>query len=307
MELRVVQTFVCACELNSFTKTAEKLGYTQSTITIQMHQLEEELGTKLFDRIGKKIIPTEKGLKFYEYANEMIQLELKAKQVLVDDMKPYGELRIGITESLLDAYFYKIIPEFREKYPDVFLNIRVECSDELIYKLKQNEYDLIMLVGEEVQDKDCETMITWQEDGVFVASADHILSRDTDIPLEKVMSQPMILSDTKSVFREVLDRIAQNHNIRINTSLQVNDSRVLMDLVEKNLGITFVPKYIAERKIEKGTVVPLSVENFNRMYHVQILSNKKKWCCLPMISMLEILKKRMPGKKSSGEWTNYPI
>lgn len=295
MELRVVQTFLCAYELNSFTKAADKLGYTQSTITIQIQQLEEELGAKLFDRIGKKTIPTEQGLKFYEYANELIQLELKAKQTLSRDAEVSGPLRLGITESLLNAYISRLIPIFREKYPSVFLDIKVECSDTLIRRLKQNEYDMVMVVGNKVHDKDCENLMLWQESGAFLASVHHPLSQEKEIPLDRLLSQPMILSDAEGMFRESLDQLAEKYKINLNTVLQVNDSRVIMDLIEQNIGISYMPEYIAREKLKAGTVVKLPAENCDMVYYTQILQHKRKWQCLPMKSMLEVLKENIPS------------
>lgn len=290
MELRTIQTFLYAYELNSFTRAADRSGYTQSTVTIQIQQLEEELGTRLFDRIGKKVMPTQQGIKFYEYANELIQLERKAKEMLSKERKASGPLRLGVTESLLNEYILRIIPEFRRQYPEVFLDIQVECSEELIQKLKQNQYDLVMVTGNVVRDKECENLIWWQEKGIFVASVTNPLSREPQISLEKVLSQPMIVSDAEGMFCESLNQLAENCNMSLNTVLRVNNSRVIMELVEKDIGISFMPEYIAKEKIEEGTVVKLPVEDCQVIYYTQVLQHKKKWQCLSMASMLEIIK-----------------
>ena len=81
MELRNIITFLKIAELQSFTKAAKQLGYNQSTVTVQIKQLESELNICLFDRIGKSIRLTEKGTEFFEYANQLVEIAEKAKKI----------------------------------------------------------------------------------------------------------------------------------------------------------------------------------------------------------------------------------
>ena len=77
MEIRNLMTFLRVAELQNFTKAAEQLGYSQSTVTVQIQQLEQELNVKLFERVGKKISVTEKGWEVFEYAKEIRNLTQK--------------------------------------------------------------------------------------------------------------------------------------------------------------------------------------------------------------------------------------
>ena len=100
MELKNINTFVRVAELNSFTKAANELGYSQSTVTIQIKQLENELNFLLFDRIGKNVSLTPRGEDFLMYANEFLRLEAQALSLKGGADAVSGTLRLGVLESL---------------------------------------------------------------------------------------------------------------------------------------------------------------------------------------------------------------
>ena len=107
MELRNIKSFIKVAEFENFSKAAEVLGYAQSTITLQIQQLEQELGVNLFDRIGKRVLLSEKGRAFLSYANDMVQLEAEAIETVSENTTPTGTLRIGTIESkhYIPAFF----------------------------------------------------------------------------------------------------------------------------------------------------------------------------------------------------------
>ena len=94
MELRVLTTFLKVAQLQSFSKAAESLGYSQSAITVQVQQLENELGVRLFDRIGKNVTITHYGQEFIPYARDVITAATKAVTFAVEDRDLTGTLRI---------------------------------------------------------------------------------------------------------------------------------------------------------------------------------------------------------------------
>jgi DNA-binding transcriptional LysR family regulator len=100
MEFRQIQTFMQIAQVKNFSKTAELLGYSQSAVTVQIRQLETELGVRLFDRTGKKVILTPKGKEFLIHANKIIDEMHKAKDAMNDTAELKNPLHIGTIESL---------------------------------------------------------------------------------------------------------------------------------------------------------------------------------------------------------------
>ena len=100
MELRQLSTFIQVAQLKSFSRAAESLGYSQSAVTVQIRQLEDELDTRLFDRIGKHISLTARGVQFLEHAYDVLQEVNKARLSVSDTGELHGRLHIGTIESL---------------------------------------------------------------------------------------------------------------------------------------------------------------------------------------------------------------
>ena len=110
MELRTVATFLRVAELQSFSRAAEQLGYSQAAVTVQVKQLEQELGAPLFERIGRRIQLTEEGTRFIPAAMELLKAAHKAKALVHADGSPAGRLRIGTAESLLMSVLTPLMP-----------------------------------------------------------------------------------------------------------------------------------------------------------------------------------------------------
>ena len=115
MELRQLQTFTQIAQMQSFSRTAEMLGYSQSAVTVQIRQLENELGKRLFDRTGKKVVLTPQGEEFLEHANRILYDVHQAKASMNDTDELKNPLHIGTIESLCTVKFPKIIRKFREQ------------------------------------------------------------------------------------------------------------------------------------------------------------------------------------------------
>ena len=112
MELRNIKSFIKVAEFENFSKAAEVLGYAQSTITLQIQQLEQELGVNLFDRIGKRVLLSEKGRAFLSYANDMVQLEVKPSKPfpkIPPLQAPCASARLNLSPAPFCPCFWKNI------------------------------------------------------------------------------------------------------------------------------------------------------------------------------------------------------
>ena len=146
MDLRLFSTFLRVAELQNFTKAAEQLGYSQATVTVQIHQLEQALGIQLFERIGKRVRMTERGEQFIPYAIEILKAEQNAKDFLREPENPSGRLRIGTAESLLLSVLTPILMEYHHRYPDVMVSIHTGLIHELFDMVRQNDVDLLFFL-----------------------------------------------------------------------------------------------------------------------------------------------------------------
>lgn len=152
MELRQLRYFVKIAETENFSVAAQECFVVQSTLSQQIKQLEEELGTLLFDRIGKRIALTDAGRAFLPFARQTID-DAEAGRQRLEDMKELkaGRLRIGATYGL-SVLLTKTMQRFCPKYPEIQFNIRFECASELVEMLHSREIDFALTYNLHVKD-----------------------------------------------------------------------------------------------------------------------------------------------------------
>ena len=138
MEIRNLATFLKVTELKSFSKAAEALDYSQSAVTVQIQQLERELGVQLFDRIGKSVSIT-------QYGRDVLGAVSRATSFAAANNELTGTVRVGTLDSLMTASFADIVPAFHRRFPRVLANIHgdsVTRLKELLIKNELEHYEL---------------------------------------------------------------------------------------------------------------------------------------------------------------------
>ena len=140
-------TFLRVAELGSFSRAAEQLGYSQAAVTVQMKQLERELGTQLFERIGRRIRLTEDGARFIPYAQELLKAARNARTFVQGARTPSGRLRIGTAESLSISVLPPGLLQFHRLCPLVETSLHTGLISELFDMVRQNHVDLLYFLG----------------------------------------------------------------------------------------------------------------------------------------------------------------
>ena len=179
MEFRNIKTFLCIAEMNSFSKAAEKLGYSQSNVSFQIQQLEQELGVRLFERYGRSIQITQPGREFLFYANEMEKLSLQAVSAVknpagMDGRQLSGLLRIGSVESIANGILPDLLADFHSIYPDVqFAVYTGGARNTLVEMVANNQIDFFFDLNDKAPVTGLTGRILRREEIVFVASKKH--------------------------------------------------------------------------------------------------------------------------------------
>ena len=175
MELRTIFTFLRAAELRNFSKAADSLGYAQSTVTMQIQQLEEELGKPLFDRFNRSIALTAFGESFLPLARRMYSTAQEMHALSVDPAELTGTLRIGLVESLFFSDFLKLIPKYQALMPNVVLDFSTGSSVEIVDLLAHNKLDLGSYFAESSTTQELVPLFEHRANTIFVANPKHPL------------------------------------------------------------------------------------------------------------------------------------
>ena len=139
MEFRQLNTFILVAQLKSFSRAAESLGYSQSAVTVQIQQLEESLHTRLFDRMGKRVMLTVPGTQFLEHAYNVLNEVNKARLFMSDTRELRGQLHIGTIESLCFFRLPALLRLYWEKHPRVAVRVTTGEPEMLIEQMNENE------------------------------------------------------------------------------------------------------------------------------------------------------------------------
>ena len=124
MEMKNIRTFVRVAELGNFTRAAHELGYAQSTVTMQIQQLEDELRVSLFARNGKRVSLSASGREFLQYAYQIIKYESMALEHFSFSGEPHGELKIGIMETICASEYANMFQDFLARHPKIQMKLQ---------------------------------------------------------------------------------------------------------------------------------------------------------------------------------------
>lgn len=290
MEIRNLITFIHVAELNSFTKAASQLGYSQSTVSFQIRALEEELNCLLFERINHTISLTTKGKELLEYAQKVTQLTEEFKQEF-DDTEIKGHIRIVTPDSVCESIMMKHYGDFYKKYPKVSLKFTTGDTDDMFRILNHNEADIIFTLDSHVYQKDC---IIAKEEAVsthFVANASSLL-KDMKLSIKDIVNLPFVSTEKGMGYRRVLDEKLAEYSLEVHPVLEISRTDLITHIVENNDVIAFLPDFISEKKMKEGKLVYLDVADFKIDIWKQLIYHKNKWLSSAMIEFIEYMKKK---------------
>jgi DNA-binding transcriptional LysR family regulator len=287
MELRQLLTFSKITQLKSFLNAAEDLGYAQSTITTQIQLLEKELGIKLFERIGRNMELTSKGMVFLEYAEKIINLADEAKNAVSDNDLPKGTLKIGVVESLCTIKLPELLKDYHVKYPEVEVIIKIGTCSDLHNMLKNNTVDLIFTLGELINDSDLISCMCYEEPMALLASPLNKLAYKKQIELKDLANESLILTEKGCSYRTAFEAMFQKENLQPRLSLEIGSIETIKNFVLNNLGITLLPIMTVENYLANGTLVKLDLIDCHFNMRTQILYHKNKWLTPAMSAFIE--------------------
>ena len=289
MDLRSLNTFVHVAESGSFTRAGEKLGYSQPTISVQIKQLETELGVKLFDRIGHTIRLTDKGHDVLQHAQKIClmcqEMELESSR----QNEPRGIIRLAMGDSLCASLINSGFSRFRSLHPNISLKVTAAGTDEMFRLLDHNDVDIVCTLDNHIYNTSY--VIAHEEKiGVhFVVSSANPLAERPFLTAEELPGQPFLLTEKGMSYRRLMDELLARKSIEIQPVLEIGHANLICELVEQNMGVSFLPDYATEAAVRRGTVVRLDVLGFEPELWKQLLYHRDKWVSPQMQAVISHL------------------
>ena len=290
MEIRNLATFVRVAELRSFSQAARELGYTQSAVSMQVGQLESELRTSLFERIGKTIALTPQGLRFMGYAQNILRMADSARAEILNTSAVSGQLRLAMAASIGSSLFPGILERYHAQYPDVTLTLQTGTTDEMFRALQQNDVDMIYHLDRRIVRADLEIPHARPEPIIFVAPKDHPLAARDKVAPGELPAWPFILTEKGMSYRYELDARLSEIGLALTPCLEIGNTDVIAALVERGMGLSFLPEFVVRERLRQGRIVRLNVPEVDIALWSQLIYHKGKWITPAMERMIALVK-----------------
>ena len=233
MELRHLRYFIALAGSLNFTRAAERLHVTQSTLSHQIKQLEDELGTPLFDRIGKRVALTEAGDEFLHHATKALrEIDLGLGALRKDAPDTAGELRIGATQTFNLGFIPDCIASFHERHPRVRVVVEELPAEQIAARLQQGTLDLGIAYRPGVPGP-LQFEPLYNEEMVLVVAQGHPLSRRKRVRMVELHRLPMVLLPASFATRQMLDECFRACGAEPQVVAEINTLAPIMGLVAK--------------------------------------------------------------------------
>lgn len=276
MDIRNLRTFIRVAELNNFTKAAQSLGYSQSAVTVQMQQLETELGLPLFDRIGKNIKLNQYGLNFVDYAIRVIEAIEKAESFATEAQNMKGYIRFGLVDSILNACFITILPEFNRRFPNIDVSISVGSARDIEAKIRANELDFAYLLDYKVPRKEWVRVREEIEPIIFVANPKNRLAGKEAVSFEELIGERLILMPPGEGYRYLFDDELAKRNLFAVPSIEIANTETIIRLTMEADYVTMLPVFAAREYINRGELAALNIPEVELQQWSQLVYLKGK-------------------------------
>lgn len=288
MEIRQLNTFIQAAQMESFSKAAENLGYSQSAVTVQIRLLEQEMGTRLFDRMGKHVMLTPKGRQFLEYANSILYEVNKAKVSISSQDELQNPLHIGTIESLCSSKFPSIIRHFRRYHPKVSIQITTASPEELIEMMEHNTLDLIYILDEPRWNNNWHKAMESSERIVFVSSPSFHLAGKKGLLVEELLSEPFFLTEKNANYRMAFDQFLASRHQSLDPLLEISNTAFIIKMLEENDSVSLLPFFAVQRYVREGRLAILDVTDADIFMYRQIFYHKNKFKTREMETFIDL-------------------
>ena len=296
MNTKYLLTLKAILETGSFQKAADSLNYTQSTVTFQMKQLEEELSIKLFEKIGRKMVLTQAGKDILPCFESILQAEEQIGNYGKKLSELTGTLRLAIPDSILIYNLQPFIRAFSQKAPRVQLVINSIPSGEINRSIVDGTADLGVNCEKDLYP---DTVVhkklgTYQAMLVASPEADSRLLDFVTPHQRKPVS--LICNEPEGYYQMDMDRYLEARDIRLEPYMKLQSIEAVKRCVMSNLGLAVVPTYSVEEELKNGSLIPVKTELDEKLYHSVYVYHKNKWLSPQMELALKLLKQTMGVK-----------
>jgi DNA-binding transcriptional LysR family regulator len=262
MELQAIRYFLAVADEGSFRRAAERVGVSQPAVSQAIAQLEGELDVRLFDRASRRVSLTPDGRQFLEPARRALA-EFEGLRGHLDRSRGIvrGRLEIGTTDVASIYVLPKVYREFRGRYPDVELSVRVEGTESLLRQLREGAIEVAIIslsVAERLAKLPGPGFVSkplFREELLFLLASGHPLAGRRTVTLRDLAETPLITFKSDSITRRAVDDLVREHGLVPRIAMEMSSPEAIKKLVEVGLGASILPAQSVRAELAAGTLI----------------------------------------------------
>jgi DNA-binding transcriptional LysR family regulator len=270
LDSRQLRAFRVLARTGSFTQTARELHLTQSGISHSMKALEGEIGCRLLDRLGKKVVLTQAGEQLLQHADKILS-EMSAARESLKQLGKWGRgrLRLGASTTACQHLIPPVLREFKESFPEHAITLEPGDTPELVAGLLQQRIDLALSLEVE-REPQLEFHPLFSDELQFLVAASHPWARAGRVEREEISRQNYILYSKRSVTFRLIENYFRHEQMVLNAVIEVGSMEATKELVKLGLGVCILAPWIAKKEIEEGSLValPLGRKKLSRRWGI---------------------------------------
>ena len=277
LDSRQLLAFVHLSKTGSFTLAARQMNLSQSAISHSIRALEETVGCRLFDRVGKKALLTLAGEQLLHHALKVFR-EMNVARDSLSRLGKWGKgrIRIGASTAACQYVIPSVLREFKEPFPDYQISIQPGDTPVILDALRRNQIDLALgLEPERTEDFTVHTV--FQDELQFIMAPSHPWARANRVERSEIARQNYILYHRSSQTGALVDDYFRGERIVLNTVIELGSMEAIKELVKLGLGVSILAPWIARAELEAQSLVtlPLGRRKLKRRWAVLQLKGKR--------------------------------
>lgn len=278
IDLNAVNIFLTVAEYNSFSEAGRKLNLSQPAVSQSIHNLEHQFGVQLFIRRGRSVRLTEAGQLLHGLGQELLTNANRMEETMHSlQGTVVGEMTIGCSTTSGKYLLPGLIAKFRQRYPQLRINVTVTGRDSVIRKIISGDFPL-GVSSKLIEHSDLEYQDFFTDDVILIVPKDHRWARFRHVYPDDLLEEPIILREDVAGTREVLMEGLRQHDIlpdMLNVAMTLGNAEAIEMAVEESLGISFISRLAAQRGLELGRIVEVAVEGMQLKRKIFLVRNRR--------------------------------
>jgi DNA-binding transcriptional LysR family regulator len=264
MDTRQLQAFCAVVERRSFSQAAERLGVTQPAVSLQVRALERRLGMRLLDRSGRRVEPTQAGLRLYRGAQRLLQLEEQIVNELADEAEGElaGPFEIGASTGPGGVVLARLLCEFASSFPSLHVALSVFDTQTIVERVAERTLEL-GVVGAAPRHRGVEYEPFFHDTVILVCPPGHEFAGRT-ISLEELKTEQLIVMQDGAGVRRMIEDELRKVGMRLrdlDVRIQLGLQESVATAVRAGFGVTFISRSSVENDLATGALVEARVED----------------------------------------------